>query len=316
MKPFQRQPFGSIPELPRKPHAYARTIGHDLELDSTVFGKTIVHYRTIGEGPPLLLIHGLMTSSYSWRYVLEPLSRHFRVIAPDLPGSGRSSKPVDRPYTGPAYATFIGELCAALGLRGTRCVGNSLGGYLCMRAALEDPGLFSRLVNLHSPGLPEPRLSALSVAMKVPGLQRGLAWWIRRDPLRWAHANVHYFDESLKSLEEASAYGEPLSTEEGSRAFVRILAEVLKPSDLQAFARTLQERGFPIPLLLIYARTDPMVPPKIGERLSRLLPGVRLEWLEDSSHFAHVDSPDRVLPLILEHLLPTPLSEAAPSVPG
>jgi pimeloyl-ACP methyl ester carboxylesterase len=272
-------------------------------MRSDPFGDVHVAYRELGEGPPLLLIHGLMTSSYSWRYVLRPLSKKYRVIAPDLPGSGKSSKVLGVKYSATAYARWIREFCAALSIRGTACVANSLGGYLAMRAGLADHQLFSRLVNIHSPGLPELRLSLLSWAMKLPGIRRALAWFIRRDPYRFVHRNVHYYHESLKSLEEARAYGEPLSTPEGARAFANILGDVLDPRELRRFVTELESRKshgepFPIPLYLIYARRDPMVPPRLGPRLHALIPGAKFSWLEDSSHFAHVDTPEAVLALI------------------
>lgn len=307
MKPFHRGKFAELPEVPRRPHVYAAASRETVRLSSQVFGDVDIHVRTWGAGPPLLLIHGLMTSSYSWRYIAEPLSKYYRVVAPDLPGAGRSSKVLDRRYSAAHYAQWILEFVQRMGLRGARAIGNSLGGYLSMQAALKDPAVFSKLVNLHSPGVPEPRLVAMNAALSIPGLRSGLAWWIRRSPLKWAHANVHYYDESLKSLEEAHEYGDPLASKEGSRAFVNILGDVLAISELKAFVAALERlkaenKPFPVPLLLIYSRQDPMVPPSIGPRLAELLSGVKLEWLEDSSHFAHVDTPEKVLPPVLEFL--------------
>lgn len=298
-KPFQRLPFDSIPDQPRKPHAFSRTRGVELELDSADFGRQRVHYRELGEGPPLLLVHGLMTSSYSWRYVFAPLAEHFRVIAPDLPGAGRSAAP-DVPYTAAALAQWILDLQRALDIRGCACIGNSMAGYLTMRSALVDTGAFSRLVDIHSPGLPEPRLYALSTALSVPGVRAFVSWLARRDPERWVHRNVHYWDETLKSREEAREYGGPLGTSEGSKAFVRYLGDTMSPWAMRDFRSELEKRKFPVPLLLVYARRDPMVPPKMGERLHELLPDAELRWLEESSHFSHVDTPE----LLLETVLP------------
>jgi pimeloyl-ACP methyl ester carboxylesterase len=300
LEPFRRQPFDSIPDLPRRPHAYFASAGREIELASGHFGAHRVHYREQGSGPPLLLIHGLMTSSYSWRYVIAPLAERFRVIAPDLPGAGRSSAP-DVPYTASALAGWIQDFVKALDVRGCLAIGNSMGGYLTMRSALADRSLFGRLINIHSPGLPEARLYALHSALSIPGLRSAVAWAARRDPERWVHRNVHYYDESLKSREEAREYGKPLSTPAGSRAFVRYLAETLSPHDMRKFARTLGA-GFPIPLLLIYARQDPMVPPEMGDRLHALVPEARLEWLEQSSHFSHVDTPELFLEVALPFL--------------
>jgi pimeloyl-ACP methyl ester carboxylesterase len=228
MEPFRRGEFSALPLEPARPHPWARTVAKTVALESKPFGKIEIHYREHGNGPPLLLVHGLMTSSYSWRYVLEPLGQRYRLVIPDLPGAGRSGKP-DVAYSPDALSTAISELQRALGIRGCLAIGNSLGGYLCMKLALRDPGAFSRLVNVHSPGVPDARIRALHAALSIPGVARALAWWVRREPLRWAHANVHYYDESLKSLEEAHEYGDPLATVEGARAFVRYLKDAVAP---------------------------------------------------------------------------------------
>jgi pimeloyl-ACP methyl ester carboxylesterase len=304
--PFRRLAFETLPEAPRRPHSYFSAEAHDLTMDSEPFGRLTVHYRTGGEGPPLLLVHGLMTTGYSYRYVLDSLGAHFRLFVPDLPGCGRSDKPAGR-YGPRALAVWMGEFMRATGIHGCAAVGNSLGGYLCMWLALLDPGAFSQLVNIHSPGIPELRLHALHAALRVPGVRAGLARWVRRDPFRWAHSNVHYFDETLKSLEEAREYGGPLATPEGSAAFVAYLAETLAPGEMARFNALLEKRvaeglSFPIPLLLIYARQDPMVPPSVGDALHRLIPSATMVRLNDTSHFAHVDSPDRLVPEIIDFL--------------
>ncbi|MGH7329425.1 MAG: alpha/beta fold hydrolase, partial [Polyangiaceae bacterium] len=77
-KPFERGRFEDLPEKPRVSHSFDATKACEVTLDSKSFGKMRVAYREIGEGPPLLLVHGLMTTSYSWRYVFEPLSKKYR----------------------------------------------------------------------------------------------------------------------------------------------------------------------------------------------------------------------------------------------
>src|SRR6185503_19294487 len=89
-RPFQRLPFDALPALPTRPHPYFKVAGQEITVPSPELGSLRIHYREAGSGPPLLLVHGLMTTSYSWRYLLEPLGQHYRLIAPDLPGAGRS----------------------------------------------------------------------------------------------------------------------------------------------------------------------------------------------------------------------------------
>ena len=125
---------------------------------------------------------------------------------------------------------------------------------------------------------------------------------IRKDPVRWAHKNVHYCDETLKSLEEAHAYGDPLATPEGATAFVGYLADALAPHGFAWFVDELAERPFPVPLRLVYSTKDPLVRPENGSRLAALVPGAELVWLKDSSHFAHVDTPDALVDAVLPFL--------------
>ncbi len=304
--PFRQGPYHELPDTPRLPHTFFSSDARTVEVDSDHFGRIAVHVRVAGQGPPLLLVHGLMTSSYSWRYVLEELGAHHTLYVPDLPGSGASGKPAVS-YGPVETADFIGELMHTLGIAGCPVVGNSMGGYLCMRLALRDPSVMSRLVNIHSPGFPELRLYALRAALSVPGMRAALAWFVRRRPLQWAHRNVHYRDESLKSVEEARVYGVPLATREGSASFVSILAETIAPGPMVEFQRQLkamasESRPFPVPLLLLWARQDPMVSPHFGPKYAVRVPSATLEWVEDASHFAHVDQPAATAAAILRFL--------------
>jgi pimeloyl-ACP methyl ester carboxylesterase len=320
IEPFKQRPFLSLPATPARPHPYFDTAAREVTTRGRM-GTLRIHYREAGAGPPLLLVHGLMTTSYSWRYVIEPFGRHFRLIMPDLPGAGRSEGPGPGRYRAADLAAWIGDFQAALSIEGCAAVGNSMGGYLCRRRAIAVPEAFSRLVDIHSPVVPDVRLDLLSAILRVPGARALTAWLARRDPPRWAHRNVHYHDEGLKSLEEAREYGAPLGTPEGARAFASYLAETMSPADLRAFARALEARRgrgepFPVPLLLLYARRDPLVSPRNGEALHALVPDAEMVWLDESSHFAHVDSPDRVADALLPFLLRAPIGEGAPARPG
>ena len=306
VRPFVRGRFEDLPERPRLPHPYFETRAEGVPVTTPALGSMRAHVRVHGAGPPLLLVHGLMTSSYSWRYVLEPLGRRFTLYVPDLPGAGRSEGPLGAPYSPAVLVEWLAALQRALGIRGERVIGNSMAGYLCMRLALADPEAISRLVNMHSPGVPEARLYALHAALALPGARAALSRWIQRDTLRWAHANVHYFDESLKSLEEAHEYGDPLATPDGVRAFIKYLGETMAVGPIREFQRELlarKARGerFPVPLLHIYARRDPMVPPRFGQILADRTGG-DLVWLDQASHFAHVDAVERFLPPVLAFL--------------
>lgn len=299
--PFRQLPFDAVPQEPRIAHDYFGARFETVPVRTENFGTVQTHVRVHGSGPPLLLVHGFMTTGYSWRYAMRALGERFTLYVPDLVGCGRTDKPARGSYAPDAVADFVGALMNALSLRGAPVIGNSLGGYLCMRLALRDPGVMGRLVNLHSPGLPTARMSALRGALDaLPGWKGLLRRVVQRSPERWVHRNVHYYDETLKSREEHREYGTPLASREGFDAFVRMLDETLDVRAMRSFEETLRARGaLPVPLMLVYANRDPMVPPIVGQRMRALLPGAEFAWLDAASHFAHVDASDRFVATVL-----------------
>lgn len=299
--PFKQGRFDQLPAEPPRPHDYFNLPSEQVRLSTPGFGEHRVFLKRVGSGPPLLLVHGLMTSSYSYRYIIPELAQRFEVFAPDLPGAGRTQLSVKKAdFSADSLAEWLKALVDTLGIRGCDAVGNSLGGYLCMKAALRDHALFRRLVNLHSPARPNLRLRALHQALRLPGARLGLSAFVRRSPERWAHRHVHYADEGMKSLEESRVYGEPLTYERGARAFVSYLAETLDPrgfdellSELEA--RTRRELPFPVPLLLVYSDRDPVVEPAHGDALLQAVPGAEFVRIPGVSHFPQVDAPEVLL---------------------
>jgi pimeloyl-ACP methyl ester carboxylesterase len=287
--PFRQLPFAEVPEQPRLPHRWAQATRQDVTIRTDELGECRVAVHAYGSGPPLVLVHGLMNPGYSFRYLLELLGDRYRLLVPDLPGGGASDYP--DVYLGPdVLARAIIATIDALGVRGAPVIGNSMGGYLCMRAALIDPGAMGRLVNLHSPGLPTFKMSALRWGLRILP-----SWWlidrlVRRDPEKWVHKNVHYYDETLKCRQDHRELAAPLRERAGRRGFYRHLRDTLDTHEMAKFERALRERPFPIPLLLVYADRDPIVPPAIGKRLHALVPDAQYVQLTECSHFAHVDA--------------------------
>lgn len=296
LKPFQQMPFTAVPDAPRLPHPYFRAEQRRVTVRSAHFGAVTMHVSVYGEGPPLLLLHGLMTASYSFRYVMDALARHYTLYIPDLLGGGRSDKP-DTSYGPDDLARSVGELMRELGIWGAPAIGNSMGGYLLMRLALLEPTAMKCLVNLHSPGLPTARMHALSLVSAIPpAFEAVVGALVRLNPERWVHTNVHYYDETLKSREEHREYAGALTSPNGVLGLARHLSDTLSVREMRRFEETLQGLdAFPVPLLLVYAKQDKMVPPVVGERLAKRIPDARIVWLEKASHFAHVDAPEAFL---------------------
>ena len=269
-------------------------------------------YKTLGKGPPLVLVHGLMTSSYSWRSVMDPLAKHYRVLMPDLIGSGASEKPLDLVYSVANVARFLTAYVREVAAERVYLVGNSLGGLYSVRALLDVAArgeyLARRFVLMHAPGYPSARTRALNVLLGAPLLGGGLASLVARVSHRWPATfvakNVHYLRDDMMSQEEAAEYGGLFATMDGARVFARILHESVDPREHAKIigelrARVTGGRPFPCPTKILYARKDVMVPAEFGPLYHADIPGSELVWMDDASHFLQVDAPERTVEQIL-----------------
>ncbi len=265
-----------------------------------------VRQKSTGDGPPLVLVHGLMTSSYSWRYVLEPLGRRYRVLAPDLVGAGASDKPLDLTYSVENLARFIVAYVRTVAREPVYLVGNSLGGLYAIRALLlaADEPIARRFVLMHSPGYPLVRTRLLKTLLSLPALGAGLSEVVARTahrfPSEFVARNVHYARKDMMSREECAEYGRLFETLDGARVFARILAESLDPEEHARVIADLRRRRLGCPVKLLFARKDVMVPPAFGPMYHADIPGSELVWIDDASHFLHVDAPERTVAQIME----------------
>lgn len=121
----------------------------DREVD---LNGSRVHYLTAGDGPHLVLLHGLGDSAHDWQWVMPTLARRFHVLAPDFPGFGASDRP-RAAYSPAFFGEFVAGFLDALQVAGAIVVGNSLGGLAALRFALAEPGRVPALVLVGSAGL-------------------------------------------------------------------------------------------------------------------------------------------------------------------
>lgn len=131
-------------------------------------GRLNVAVEQIGTGPSLCLIHGLGSSGADWAFQVRDLKPHFRLILPDLRGSGRSDAPLG-PYSIPQFAQDMWDLLDALGEREVGLLGFSLGGAVALEMALMRPHAVTRLMTINS--LPSYRVNTLAKVLEVYGQQ-------------------------------------------------------------------------------------------------------------------------------------------------
>src|SRR3954470_11305002 len=146
-----------------------------------------VTYHRMGAGPAVLLVHGITSSSRTWRTVMPALAEHYDVIAPDLLGHGRSAKPRGD-YSLGAYASGLRDLLVALEVPSATVVGHSLGGGVAMQFAYQFPDRVQRLALVDSGGL-GAEVSLVLRAATLPGAEYVLPL-LASSPLRGAGAAV------------------------------------------------------------------------------------------------------------------------------
>ena len=134
---------GAMAQTTIRPGARPQPAGQDADSTWPRQEEVFLHgnrvtYRTAGDGPPVVLIHGITGDSRQWDQVTPLLAERYTVIAPDLLGHGQSAKPRGD-YSLGAYAASVRDLLIALGHRRATIVGHSLGGGVAMQFSYEYP---------------------------------------------------------------------------------------------------------------------------------------------------------------------------------
>jgi pimeloyl-ACP methyl ester carboxylesterase len=268
-------------------------------------GALSVQYRTIhgyrrafvcaGQGPAVLLIHGIGDSSDTWRPVLEELSKHYTVIAPDLLGHGRSEKP-RADYSIAAYANGMRDLLSVLEIDRVTVVGHSLGGGVAAQFAYQFPDRCERLVLVGSGGVGRSVSPLLRLAA-VPGVEFLMPLFGLppvRAASRFGADLLRILNTALgRDTEEVMAVFDSLPNTEARRAILRTLRSGV---DWRGQVITMLDRAYlteGIPTLLIWGRRDAIIPLGHGRLAHAAMPGSELEIFDEGGHFPHHTDPAR-----------------------
>jgi pimeloyl-ACP methyl ester carboxylesterase len=272
-----------------------------MKAEAEIHGQRVSYHRA-GSGPALLLVHGITSSSRTWRAVMEPLAEGFDVIAPDLPGHGRSDKPRGD-YSLGAYASGLRDLLAFLGVDKVTVAGHSLGGGVAMQFAYQFPERLARLILVDSGGLGE-EVSLVLRAATLPGAEYVLPLLFGRVPRTAGRAvgsvlgrlgvepsaNTRGIVEGLDSLGDADA----------RRAFVHTARSVIDPAGQRVDARDRLYLSRDVPTLLVWGEDDRIIPLDHGRRAAELMPHSRLEVFPGAGHFPFNDDPQRFARVVRE----------------
>jgi pimeloyl-ACP methyl ester carboxylesterase len=277
---------------------------HTIELH----GHTVA-FRMAGEGPVLLLVHGIAGTNAVWENAFEELATDHVVIAPDLPGHGESGASAGD-YSLGAMAATLRDLLLALGHERATVIGHSLGGGVAMQFSYLFPEYTERLVLISSGGLgrsvnPALRLAALPGAELVTaqlGRAARLADRLLPSGARPGGRVAVELGRSVAALADSQTRG----------AFHATLRAVVGPDGQRVFAGDRLYLAREMPTLIIWGEHDPIIPVGHGHRAHAAMPGSRFVVLEGAGHFPPLEDPRGVIEAIRDFIEVEPPSEPDP----
>jgi len=258
-----------------------------------------VAYLDEGQGEVILLLHGMAGSSQTWRSVMGPLSRKYRVVAPDLLGHGNSAKPRSD-YSLGAFAVFLRDLLDELGVAQATIVGHSLGGGVAMQFVYQHPDYCQRLILIGSGGL-GPDVGWILRLLSAPGAELILPIIAPPPVLSVGEQVRSWFTKrgigSPRGAEMWSAYSS-LADAETRQAFLRTLRSVVDYRGQAVSALNRLHVRDDMPTMAIWGDSDAVIPVDHAYAVQETRPDVRLEVLPGVGHFPQVECPMVVVDLI------------------
>jgi 3-oxoadipate enol-lactonase len=264
----------------------ARTDFHDVDDQPTA-------WREAGAGPVVLLLHGLGGSRIAWEPQLAGLASRRRAVAWDMPGYGASAPAgaLDRPLTLAALADAVARLLDALEADRAHIVGLSMGGMVAQHAALAHPDRVRSLSLLSTGpafGLDGTRADDWRAARLAP-LDAG------REPADFAAEVIRAI--SGPGITPEAVAGQAAAMARISSSALRRAIDCLVTHDTRSRLAEIQA-----PTLILTGQLDRETPVRYGRALADGVPGARFAEVANAGHLVHVEAPEAVNALLVEHL--------------
>ncbi len=287
----------SPPPIPPYFEAFERIPIHTVEVN----GERVA-YLDIGQGQPVILIHGFGGSMWQWEHQQQPLSAEFRLITPDLIGSGLSTKP-DIEYRPEQMLEYFIGFMDALRIRQATLVGNSMGAGLAIGMALTYPDRVSQLVLID--GLPANVRERLTSPSIKRALDTAAPSWLASFG-NWLFGGV-MIESVLEEIVHDPALLTPAVIERSNRNRQR--PGVIPPLMTVRDTLPLWESGFAKrigeirhPTLILWGEEDRVFPLPTGEDLQRTIKGSALVRIPNAGHIPQWERPDLANRAMIEFL--------------
>ncbi|MDP3064227.1 MAG: alpha/beta fold hydrolase [Chloroflexota bacterium] len=289
-----------------------RVIARDMdwELRFQVVDGARVRYAVAGEGPAVVLVHGLGACLASWWENIGPLSKHFRVYALDMPSHGESEPLPGVDHDAVKSARFLTHFLDAMSVPRASLVGNSAGGLVTAMCALNHPERVERLVLVDSAGLGRPVSWFLRIA-SLP-LAGGILH-LRTVPSNQAVMRELFYRPQQIGDALAAELLRARNRQHTRSAMVRVLRNGVTLLGVRRAMRILDRLAqVQAPTLIVWGREDRVLPVSHAHEAARVLPQARVEVFPECGHWPQMEKAEQFNRLMVEFLAPVHEGKAAP----
>lgn len=266
-----------------------------------------------GDGPPLVMLHGMLATSDCWHYTFDDLRRDYRVIAPDLPGYGRTDGWY-QPYSLRFYTHWLAGLLEHLSLDRVTLIGHSMGGAISVAYTLDNPDRVDRLVLVDGLGMNDriPWLSGWRLLVRFPHL---VAMQItgKFDPhlFRYVQQRI-IFDPRRKarsSIEKMASLNYPHWPRSVFASISLLLIDFATGPRRRRFTHQLE--SLTLPTLITWGRHDGLLPVENACKGKQHIPHAQLKIFENSAHLPMLEEPE-LFNQIIRHFLTEEVQRGRP----
>jgi pimeloyl-ACP methyl ester carboxylesterase len=244
-----------------------------------------VHYRDVGKGEAILLIHGTGASLHTWEKWIDILSPGYRVISFDLPGFGLTGPDPNHNYQISRYTVILDSLMVKLKVDSFHIAGNSLGGLVAWRYTTQFPQKILTLNLIDAAGLPQPgkKPPFIFQLAKLPVLSTLMQKVTPKSIIKNSMLDV-YKNDQLVTEKLIDRYFE-LSLREGNRtAFVKRMSQLNEKLDINDLKR------ITAPVLIQWGKDDRWIPLAKGYEFKKIIPKAELK-IYNSGHVPMEENP-------------------------
>ncbi|HEX7481547.1 MAG TPA: alpha/beta hydrolase, partial [Polyangiales bacterium] len=278
--------LGTIP-LPELRAKYETPASRYVVVDGTR-----VHYRIEGEGPTLILLHGMLAQLQTWDGWVEQLRAHYRIVRLDVPGFGLTGPMVRGNYTPEYVVEFFEKIRQALGEERFHLVGNSLGGFLSWYYAATHPQHVERVILIDPLSYPQrmPLLMRFSI---LPVIRWFASFWVPRTFIAEGVRQV-YGDPRRYTTETVDRYHDLLLREGNRGAMLKIFSAATQYFPLGVEHGPWDRiKDIRAKVLLMWGQNDRWLPVSHVERWRADLPGIEVKIYPDAGHIPMEELPEQ-----------------------